>query len=204
MSSLPDPSSDGTARDEPIDPRADPFRPPSIPTLVWCLHCEEEYDSWRMQWRVVPGRDGKPHGFWSCGTEGCDGAGFGFDIFPVDPDYIDPDGRDMGGWVDDAPPDPDTDFDKPPDEPTPVRCECCGKQYSSAEMVWWVDEDCPADAFEMGGWTCPTEGCGGMGFGVDIRPTDPGYVDPEGRRILRPGEKPGPYHPPDDEQDIPF
>jgi hypothetical protein len=78
---------------DPLDPQGDCFRPPSIPTLVWCLHCGQEYDSWKMQWRVVTGTDGEQHGFWYCGTEGCDGAGFGFDIFPVDEDYVDPDGR---------------------------------------------------------------------------------------------------------------
>lgn len=196
-------ASDESAYD-PIDPQADHFRPPSIPTLVWCMHCHEEYDSWKMHYEIVTGKDGEPHGFWRCGTPGCNGAGFGFDIHPVDEDYIDPDGRDMGEWSEDPPPDPDTDWDRPPDEPTPVRCERCGMEYSSADMVWWVDEDCPPDAFQMSGWMCPTPDCDGMGFGDDVRPTDPNYVDPLDRRILRPGEKPEPYQPPDGEDDIPF
>jgi len=201
MSSLPDPSSDH-ARHELCDPDTDPFRPPSIPTLVWCLHCGEEYDSWKMHFEIGPGHDGKPFGRWMCGIEGCDGAGFGFDIFPVDQDYVDPDGREMGGWVDDPPPDPETDPGRPPPQPTEVRCEKCGKTYSSAAMVWWVDDHGDPDAFVERGWCCPTEGCSGMDFGIDIRPTDPDYVDPDGRHVWRPGEKPEPPNPDDD--DIPF
>ena len=36
---------------------------------------------------------GKTQGFWCCPMPGCDGIGFGFDIFPVDPEY-----RDERGW----------------------------------------------------------------------------------------------------------
>lgn len=195
----------GESTYDPTDPKGDPFHPPSISTLVGCLHCGEEYDSYRIEWRVFTDPDGSKHGFWCCPIDGCDGKGFGFDIHPVDADYVDPDGRDMGHWVDDPPPDPDTDYDKPPAQPTPVRCELCGKAYSSADMVWWVDEDCPEDAFQMSGWMCPTQGCEGTGFGLDIRPTDPNYVDADGRRILRPGEKPEPFNPqPGAEEDIPF
>lgn len=75
------------ARDNPLDARSDPFRPPEIPTLVACLHCGEEYDSYRIEWRVEQDAEGRPHGFWCCPIEGCGGKGFGFDIYPVDPDY---------------------------------------------------------------------------------------------------------------------
>ena len=195
---------------DPADPAGDPFHPPSIPTLVECLHCGEEYDSYLIEWRVDRGPDGKGYGMWCCPTAGCDGAGFGFDIHPVDHDYVDPDGRDMG-WCDDEPPDPETDDTRPPAEPTQVRCECCGKFYPSDKMVWWVDEDCPEDAFQMHGWMCPVRDCPGMGFGWDVRPTDPDYVDPDGRRVLKPGEKPAPPAPREggdggawEEDDIPF
>jgi hypothetical protein len=66
-----------------LDPDADPFKPPPGSVLVHCIHCGEEYESYRIEWRVVEGPDGK-HGFWCCPIEGCDGAGFGFDIYPVD------------------------------------------------------------------------------------------------------------------------
>jgi hypothetical protein len=81
---------------DPLDSTSDPFKPPAISTLVSCLHCGQEYDSFRIQWRIErgAGADGKPHGFWCCPIPGCDGKGFGFDIFPVDPDYQD----ERGGW----------------------------------------------------------------------------------------------------------
>lgn len=77
------------------DPDADPFRPPEIPTEVHCLHCDEEYDSYRIEWREEVGADGQLHGFWCCPTPGCDGMGFGFDILPTDPTYQD----ERGGWI---------------------------------------------------------------------------------------------------------
>jgi len=36
---------------DPLDPDRDPFHPPSISTLVHCIHCGEEYDSFRIEWR---------------------------------------------------------------------------------------------------------------------------------------------------------
>jgi hypothetical protein len=74
---------------DPLNPDNDPFGPPTIPTIVHCIHCNEEYDSYRIVWRVETCSDGKQHGFWCCPIEGCDGRGFGFDIFPVDPEYRD-------------------------------------------------------------------------------------------------------------------
>jgi len=187
---------DDDSIDDPCDPRQDHFRPPSIPTLVWCLHCEEEYDSWKMHYEIETDAKGRKHGLWCCGTPGCDGIGFGFDIHPVDEDYIDPDGRDMGEWVETEPFTKEDHPDRPPDEPTPVRCEKCGKDYSSADMVWEEEEEDP----DMNWWVCPTEGCHGMGFGMDVRPTDPNYIDALGRKVWRPGEKPKPIN----EGDIPF
>ncbi len=80
---------------DPTDPENDPFYPPAIPTLVGCLHCGEEYESYQIEWRIETDTDGNPHGFWCCPTPGCDGKGFLFDIFPIDPDYQD----ERGGWV---------------------------------------------------------------------------------------------------------
>jgi hypothetical protein len=80
---------------DPLDPDNDVFRPPAIPTLVACLHCGEEYESYRIEWRVERDADGKQRGFWCCPIEGCGGCGFGFDILPVDPNYRD----EHGGWV---------------------------------------------------------------------------------------------------------
>jgi hypothetical protein len=83
---------------DPLDPDSDVFRPPEIPTLVGCIHCGNEYDSYRIEWRIWTDAEGRKHGFWCCPIEGCDGKGFGFDILPVDPDYQD----ERGGWVRDS------------------------------------------------------------------------------------------------------
>ena len=96
---------------DPLSSDGDPFGPPAIPTLVGCLHCGQEYDSYRIEWRVVQ-TDSGPHGFWCCPIPGCDGRGFGFDILPVDPNYRD----ERGGWVHDQDEDYDED-DSDPDLP---------------------------------------------------------------------------------------
>ena len=83
----------------PLDPDADPFRPPALSTIVHCLHCGEEYDSYRIEWRVETDHRGQPHGFWCCPIADCDGRGFGFDIFPIDPEYRDEEGNKM--WIGD-------------------------------------------------------------------------------------------------------
>jgi hypothetical protein len=80
---------------DPLDPQADPFHPPAIPTQVGCLHCGKEYESYLIEWRVETGPDGTQRGFWCCPTPGCGGCGFGFDILPTDPHYQD----ERGGWV---------------------------------------------------------------------------------------------------------
>src|SRR5687767_12206478 len=96
--------------DNPLDPVGDPFGPPAVSTLVACLHCGEDYDSYRIEWRIQTDAEGKPHGFWCCPIPGCDGMGFGFDIFPVDPEYRDEDGELM--WVSDDREDEDAESDE--------------------------------------------------------------------------------------------
>jgi hypothetical protein len=81
--------------DDLLDPDTDPFKPPAMPVVVFCLHCQEVFDSYLIEWRVFRGDDGSPMGFWCCPTPGCDGRGFGFDIFPVDPEYRDENGERM-------------------------------------------------------------------------------------------------------------
>ena len=80
----------------------DTYNPPRENTEVGCLHCGEVYDSYRIEWRVRAGHDGQPAGFWSCPTPGCDGIGFGCDIFPTDPNWHDPTGRLHVCYDDDA------------------------------------------------------------------------------------------------------
>jgi hypothetical protein len=77
----------------------DPFRPPPTPTQVHCLHCGMEYESYMIYWEELDTPKG-PEGFWCCPTAGCDGKGFGFDIFPTDPEYRDEQGNLM--WIDDG------------------------------------------------------------------------------------------------------
>jgi hypothetical protein len=67
---------------------SDPFSPPKTPCEVQCIHCGEAYESWRIEWREL-NDDPNLLGAWCCPTPGCDGIGFGFDIFPVDPDWTD-------------------------------------------------------------------------------------------------------------------
>ncbi|TVQ54260.1 MAG: hypothetical protein EA377_05975 [Phycisphaerales bacterium] len=76
------------------DRRCDPFGPPELPTEVYCLHCECVYDSWQIEW-VEDKSDSQCAGHWGCPTPGCEGWGFGFDILPTDPDYVDEDGERM-------------------------------------------------------------------------------------------------------------
>jgi len=77
------------------DPDTDPFRPPPVPIEVQCIHCGQDYDSYRIEWREELDENGEIQGFWCCPTPGCDGKGFGFDILPTDPEYRD----ERGGWV---------------------------------------------------------------------------------------------------------
>jgi len=85
--------------DDSLSPDGDPFGPPAVSTLVSCLHCGQEYDSYQIVWRIEQNAEGRPHGFWCCPIAGCDGKGFGFDIFPVDPEYHDENGERM--WCSD-------------------------------------------------------------------------------------------------------
>lgn len=75
------------------------FNPPTIPTFVGCLHCQQEYESYLIEWRVKTCHDGKRRGFWSCPMPGCDGVGFGCDILPCDFDWTDEEGNKI--WIKD-------------------------------------------------------------------------------------------------------
>jgi hypothetical protein len=83
---------------DPMDADNDPMRPPEFSILVGCLHCGQEYESYRIEWRVKRDANGKNVGLWSCPIPGCDGIGFGFDILPLDPEYQD----EHGGWFRDG------------------------------------------------------------------------------------------------------
>ncbi len=85
------------------DPEADPYGPPAIPTEVRCLHCDQEYQSYLIEW-VERVADGKVSGLWRCPTPGCSGGGFGIDILPTDPDYVGEDGEPLWTFDDDEDP----------------------------------------------------------------------------------------------------
>ena len=57
--------------------------PPPTPVEVECIHCGSIYMSDEIRWEPDP--NGPDGGWWVCPIEGCDGAGFCFDIFPTDP-----------------------------------------------------------------------------------------------------------------------
>ena len=82
---------------DPLDPDGDSFKPPDIPKLVHCIHCGSEYESYLIEWRIETDHGGKPHGFWCCPVDECDGRGYGFDIFPIDPEFHD----EVDGWYED-------------------------------------------------------------------------------------------------------
>ena len=90
---------------------SDPIPTPSGPRNAddrRLLPLWQEYESYLIEWRVFTNADGSEHGFWCCPIPGCDGKGFGFDIFPTDPDYFDEDLR----WVrDDEDGDADAESD---------------------------------------------------------------------------------------------
>jgi len=132
----------------------DCFRPPDVPTLVRCLHCGQEYESFRITWRDNDEREAEVDaipGFWCCPTPGCDGKGFGFDIFAVDSDC--PDER--GQWVDDG-------YDD--------ECEAWELMEPEFDTLLWSDID------DFG----PTRVDGLLGDPTPPGFTDPSYKRSEG------------------------
>lgn len=65
----------------------DPMAPPLVPCECACLHCRRMFMSDLMWFQRVVGDPSGFEGFWMCPTPNCGGAGFAFDIFPVDPDH---------------------------------------------------------------------------------------------------------------------
>ncbi len=76
------------------------------------------------------------------------------------------------------PPDPNSDPFRPPEIPVEVGCLHCGETYDSFLIEWREEQS--TDGSPQGFWCCPTPGCGGVGFGFDILPTDPNYRDERG------------------------
>ncbi len=104
--------------------------PPKEPCEVCCIHCGNTYMSNEVRWQ--PDANGPDGGWWVCPIDGCDGAGFCFDIFPTDPDvarshgammFSDGDDDEKGDFDDDADWPGDTPPQAPQDRhnPTPHR-----------------------------------------------------------------------------------
>jgi hypothetical protein len=123
-------------------PHDDPFGPPAVPTLVHCIHCGEEYDSYRIEWRVETRADGAREGFWCCPMPGCGGMGFGFDIFPVDPEYRDENGELM--WCSDDEDDEDDEFEDElfkDDDFEALDDDLDGEEVVEEASEWFVREE---------------------------------------------------------------
>ena len=89
----------------PTDPAAtDCFGPPAEPCECFCLHCRRTVLSSDMWYQRVVNAPDRIDGFWMCPTHNCDGKGFTFDIWPIDPDHPAND-----GWSDDDEDDGDDD-----------------------------------------------------------------------------------------------
>jgi hypothetical protein len=125
-----------------LNPENDPFGPPAISTVVHCIHCGEEYDSYRIEWRIERDLDGQSHGFWCCPMENCDGKGFGFDIFPVDPEYRDENGELM--WCSDDEDDEDDEFEDElfkDDDFEALDDDLDGEEVVEEASEWFVREE---------------------------------------------------------------
>jgi hypothetical protein len=124
-----------------LNPDNDPFGPPAISTVVHCIHCGEEYDSYRIEWRVEHDADGGVHGFWCCPMPGCGGTGFGFDIFPVDPEYRDENGELM--WCSDDEDEEEDEFDDVVFGDSEFA-ELDDDEDDEEEEDWLVDDEAPS------------------------------------------------------------
>ena len=72
------------------DPRRqlDPMAPPAEPCECHCIECGRRFPSAAIWFQpILNDPAGHQDGFWMCPTPNCGGAGFTFDIFPVDPDH---------------------------------------------------------------------------------------------------------------------
>lgn len=106
--------------------------PPKEAVEEQCIHCGNIYMSDQIKWKPDPaGPDG---GWWVCPIEGCDGAGFCFDIYPTDPEVAlqfgvhistgeDEDDYDEEDFFEDD----DTDLSSPPTDQPPHRPRIFGE-----------------------------------------------------------------------------
>lgn len=132
--------------------KRDPFGPPEEPCQCFCLHCRRTFMSDQIWFQKVRGaRDGF-EGFWMCPTPNCSGAGFTFDIFPVDPNHPanegwysddeefcdDEDDAEDAEWDpdDEASDEPESDYD-PGESKYKELDEICGDEDDDIEGEEW-------------------------------------------------------------------
>lgn len=138
------------------NPETDPFRPPAIPTEVFCMHCQQEYESYLMEWREEIADDGRRDGFWCCPTPGCDGKGFGFDIFPIDPDYCDEHGQPMSPFGEEEDEEGDEfDAEWTPDDDGDTFSPWIGEPIDADALLHDDEPDAPPAGDENAGPTEP-------------------------------------------------
>lgn len=90
--------------------------------MVCCVHCGQTYLSDQLEWR--PGGGPGALGAWCCPTPGCDGVGFLYDIWPIDPEWTDENGNRICFFDDDDEEWEDADY---------LDDECCEDD--------WLDEE---------------------------------------------------------------
>jgi hypothetical protein len=133
------------------DPRRknDPFAPPTEPCECYCLHCRRTFNSDLIWFQKINGAQDGLNGKWMCPTPNCSGAGFTFDIFPVDPThpanedccFDDGDEEESGeyAWEDDDDDEPDYDFLGLDDEEPETEYDPSEPHYQM--MDEWAGED---------------------------------------------------------------
>lgn len=150
--------------------KRDPFGPPEQPCQCFCLHCRRTFMSDQIWFQKVRGaRDGF-EGFWMCPTPNCSGAGFTFDIFPVDPnhpanegwysddeEFCDEEDADDADW--DASDELESEYD-PGESKYKELDELCGDEDDDIEGEEWKyglepgqapESDSPLPEFGQGG-----------------------------------------------------
>lgn len=84
---IPPTGDEGKAPDPADDSGRDAMAPPEEPCQCSCLHCERVFMSDQMWFQRVIGDPSGFKGYWMCPTPNCGGAGFAFDVFPIDPNH---------------------------------------------------------------------------------------------------------------------
>jgi hypothetical protein len=164
----------------------DQFAPPMVACECFCLHCRRTFMSDAIWFQKIKGGRDAFDGFWMCPTSNCGGAGFTFDIFPVDPEH-----PANAGWFhtsDDAEElSWENDDDDDAESAEFVEDEPAGEaEYDPAEpgyrmMEQWSDED---DDIEGEEWKH------GLEPGQSVDDIKPDWVTEEEKKYDQPDRRP--------------